>query len=76
MKYAIYVKSKNIEMCSGHKTEDTVDKLLQAFLENYEREQNILRNESNFILDIVDVTLIQFRSIDLKRDSSYIPSPK
>ena len=57
-------------------TDDIITKLLESFLENYEREENILRNGSGYVFDCVDLTLVQFHSIQLKRESSYIPSPK
>ena len=75
-KYTIYVKSKQIEMRAGDNTDDILNKFLESFLENYEREENILRNGSNNVFDCVDLTLVQFHSIELKRGSSYIPSPK
>ena len=75
-KYTIYVKSKNIEIRTEDHTDDIITKLLESFLENYEREENILRNGSGSIFDCVDLALVQFHSIQLKRGSSYIPSPK
>ena len=75
-KYTIYVKSKNIEMRTKDDTDDIITKLLESFLESYEKEENILRNGSGYAFDCVDLALAQFRSIQLKRGSSYIPSPK
>ena len=75
-KYTIYVKSKNIEIRTKDHTDDILTKLLQSFLENYEREKNILRNGIGYVFDCVDLTLLQLHSIELKRGSSYIPSPK
>ena len=57
-------------------TGNILTKLLESFLENYEIEENILRNGSVYVFDCVDLTLVQFHSIQLKRGSSYIPSPK
>ena len=57
-------------------TGNILTKLLESFLENYEIEENILRNGSFYVFDCVDLTLVQFHSIQLKRGSSYIPSPK
>ena len=65
-----------MEMRTKDDTDDIITKLLESFLENYEREENILRNGSGYVFDSVDLTLVQFHSIQLKRDSSYIPSPK
>ena len=65
-KYTIYVKSKNIEMRTKDDTDDIITKLLESFLENYEREENILRNGSAYVFDYVDLTLVQCQSIQLK----------
>ena len=70
------LKEKNIGMRAGDDTDDIITKLLESFLENYEGEENIFRNGSNFVFDCVDLTLVQFHTTELKRDSSYIPSPK
>ena len=75
-KRTFYVKSKNREMRSGDNTDDILIKLLESFLENYEREENILRNGSDYVFDGVDSTLVYFHTIELRRGSSYIPSPK
>ena len=45
-------------------------------MENYEREQDTLRNASNFVFDYVNLTIVKFHSIELKRGGSYIPTPK
>ena len=63
-------------MRSGDNTDDIITKLPESFLEDYEREENVLRNGSDYVFDCVDLTLMQFYSIELKRGSSYIHSPK
>ena len=40
-------------MRAGDDINDVIVKLLESFLENYEREENILRNGSNFVLNDV-----------------------
>ena len=75
-KRTFYVKSKDIKMISGGNTNDILIKLLESFLENYEREENILRNGSDYKFDGVDSTLVYFHTIELRRGSSCIPSPK
>ena len=57
----IYVKSKNVEMRVGDNTDDILTRLLNSFLENYEREKNILRNGSNYVCDCIDLTLVELR---------------
>ena len=72
-KYTIYVKSRNIEIRAGDITDSILTNLFDSLLENYEREENIPRNGSNYLFDCVDLTLVQFNTIELKRGSSYIP---
>ena len=43
-KYTFYVKSKKIDMRGGDDTDEIINKVLDSFFENYEREENILRN--------------------------------
>ena len=74
--YTFYVKSTNTEMRNGDNTNDIFAEIFKTFLENYDREENILRNGSNFVFDSVDITYVQFHTIELKRGSSYIPSPE
>ena len=47
-------------------TDDIITMLLESFLENCETEENIPRNESGYVFDCVDLTLVQFHSIQLK----------
>ena len=61
-KYTIYVKSKNIEMRTENDTDDIITKLLESFLENYEREENILRNGSAMYLTMSILHLYNFRA--------------
>ena len=74
--YTFYVTSKNLEMINGDDAKEIYDKILESFFENYEREENILRNGSNFVFDRVDVTYVQFHAIQLKRGGSCIPTPE
>ena len=74
--YTFYVRSKNIVMLQADDANDILNKLLDSFFENYEHEQNILRNGSNYVFDYVDISIMKFHTIELKRGSSYIPSPK
>ena len=47
--YTVYIKSKNIQMRTKDDTDNILTKLLELFLENYERKENILRNGSGCI---------------------------
>ena len=63
-------------MRSGDNTDDIITKILESFLENYEREENILRNGSNYSFECVDLALVHFHNIKMKRGSWYIGSPE
>ena len=63
-------------MRSGDNTDDIITNILESFLENYEREENILRNGSNYSFECVDLALVHFHNIKMKRGSSYIGSPE
>ena len=56
-------------MRSGDNTDDITTKLLELFLENYEKEENILRSGSNYVFDCVDSALVFFHTVKLKRGS-------
>ena len=44
-------------------------------MSNYQKEEQILRNGSNYIFESVDVLNIYIHNIKLKRGKSYIESP-
>ena len=71
-----YVKSDNVEIRPGSNINDVLIKLLESFLNNYQKEEQILRNGSNYTYEGVDMTAIHFHDIELKRGSLYIDSPK
>ena len=75
-KYTIYVKSKKIENKTKDDTDDIPTKLLDSFLQNHKRQENIPRNGSGYVFVCVHLTIAQFHCIELKRGSSYIPSRK
>ena len=65
--YTFYVRSKNIVMLQADDANDIHNKLLDSFFENYENEQNILRNGSNYVFDYVDISIMKFHTIELKK---------
>ena len=69
-------KSDNEEIRLGNDTSNIINKLYEYFLSNYQKEEQILRNGSNFVFESVDVLGIHFHNIKLKRGSSYIEFPK
>ena len=49
-----YIWSKNEETRLGNETDDIVESLINYFLNNYQKEQHILREKSNFVFDCAD----------------------
>ena len=71
-----YVRSDNEEIRLGNDTNDIITKIYKSTLNNYQNEEQILRNGSNYIFESVDILNIHFNKIDLTRRNSYIESPK
>ena len=71
-----YVRSDNEEIRSGNETPEIISKLNKSFLKNYQDEENILRNGSNFVFEIVDLLTVHIHKTNLKRGKSYIKSPE
>ena len=56
-----YVKSDNVEIRPGSNINDVLIKLLESFLDNYGKEEQILRNGSNrpqFIQKILKTAIV------------------
>ena len=71
-----HVKSNNEEIRSADNTNDAINKLIESFLSNYQKEEQILRNGSNYTFESVDILGVHFHDIKLKRGKSYIKSPE
>ena len=71
-----YVWSKNEEIRLGNETDDIVESLINSFLNNYQKEQQVSREKSNLIFDSADLIQYKFHKTNLKRGSSYIKSPE
>ena len=71
-----YVNSDNEEISSGNQTDKIMTKLFESFLNNYQKEEEILRNGSNFIFESVKILYYHIHKINLKRGKSYIKSPE
>ena len=69
----IFVWSDNEETRLGDVTDDIVKRLINFFLINYQKEELILRNESNLSVGLLSYN-IHKRS--LNRGNSYIKSPE
>ena len=70
----IFVWSDNEEIRSGNETDDIIKGLLNSFLNNYQKEEIILRNGSNFVFESVDLLSYHIHKTSLKRGKSYMKS--
>ena len=66
-----HVKSDNAEIRLGNDTYDIINELIKSFLSNYQKEEQILRNGSNYIFESIDILDIDIHKIQL-RGKSYI----
>ena len=72
----IFVWSDNEEIRLGNETDDIVKRLINSFLNNYQKEELILRNGSNFVFESVGLLSYHIHKTSLKRGNSYIKSPE
>ena len=72
----IFVWSDNEEIRLGNETDDIVKRLISSFLNNYQKEEIILRNGSNFVFESVGLLSYHIHKTSLIRENSYIKSPK
>ena len=68
--HTIFVWSDNEEISSGNETDDIIKELFKCFLNNYQKEEIILRKGSDFIFASVDLLSYNFHKISLKRGKS------
>ena len=71
---AIFVLSDNEEVRLGNETDDIVKRIINSFLNNYQKEEIILRNRSNFVFESVDLLSYHTHKTSLIRGNSYIKS--
>ena len=71
----IFVWSDNKKIRPGNET-DIIKRLLNSFLNNYQKEEIVLRNGSNFVFESVDLLSYHIHKTNLKRGKSYIKSPE
>ena len=73
-RYIKYIDNDGIVLRKGDNTHECINELFKSLLENYEKETNALKG-SSLIFDGINLTLVQFIKIKLKRGGSYIPTP-
>ena len=71
-----FALSDNEEIRLGNETDDIVKRLINSFLNNYQKEEKLLRNRSNFVFEGVDLLSYHIHKTSLKRGNSYIKSPE
>ena len=71
-----YVWSDNKEIRWGSETDDIINKLLKSILDNYQKEEQIIREVSDFNFESVELLQYSLHKIKLKQGGSYIKSPK
>ena len=72
----MFAWSNSEEIRSGNETDDIIKGLLNSFLNNYQKEEIVLRNGSNFVFESVDLLSYHIHKTSLKRGKSYIKSPE
>ena len=70
----VFLWSDNEEIRLGNETDDIIEGLINSFLNNYQKEELILRNGSNFVFESADLLSYHIHKTSLKRGNSYIKS--
>ena len=70
----IFVWSDNEANRIGNETDDFFERLVNSFLNNYQKEEIILRNGSNFVFKSVDLLSYHIHKTSLRRGKSYVKS--
>ena len=70
----IFVWSDNEEIRLGNKTDDIIKRLINSFLNKYQKEEIILRKGSSFVFESVDLLSYHIHKTSLRRGNSYVKS--
>ena len=65
----VFVWSDNEEIRLGNETDDIFKRLINSFFNNYQKEEIILRNESNFVFESVGLLSYHIHKASLRRGS-------
>ena len=71
-----YVKSKNMVSHLSDKAEEILYQLYDSLLKYFNDKLMIFRTDSGYVFESIERPDIHFHKIDLRRGSSYIPSPE
>ena len=59
----VFVWNDNEEIKLGNETDDIVKRLINSFLNNYQKEELILRNRSNFVFESVGLLSYHMKQV-------------
>ena len=71
-----FVWSDNEEIRSGNEIGDIAKGLLNSFLNNYQKEEIVLTNRSNFVFESVDLLSYHIHKASLKIGKSFMKTPE
>ena len=60
----------------GNETNDIIKNFFRSFLDNYQREEQIMRGGIDFVFEIVELLDYHLHKKSLKRGKPYIKSPE
>ena len=72
----VFVWSDNEEIRLGNEADDIIKRLINSFLNNYQKDELILIKRSNFVFESVGLLSYHIHKTSLKRGNSYIKSPE
>ena len=72
----VFMWSDNEEIRLGNKTDDIIKRLLNSLLNNYQKEEIILRNGSRFVFESVDLLSYHIYKTSLKKGKSCMKCPE
>ena len=61
----IYVWSDNAEIMMGNRINDIIEELFKSFLDNYQKEEQIMRGSKDFIFESVELLDYHLHKISL-----------
>ena len=64
--HTFYVRRDSEKIRLGNEAPEIITELIKSFLSNWQKEENILRNGSNFVFDGVDLMTVHIHKINLK----------
>lgn len=72
----IHTWTINVMLRLTSNTENLITELYDSLLEEFEKEQQTLRGNSSYVSNYVEMLHVYFHTINLKRGSSYIKTPR